>query len=161
MGHAHLAVRHLLKQLETQGRRQRPVRPDWVTSIIHEVAELFEPRKGVGRVGFDCRFNEDRWEVTLYLGKKEIVGGKDDGQARFVDFGFDLSRLYRFFNLVERFDWNVPCSSGAHGENHATSSVMIEGYWGQNPVRLKFFATPPSQVGPGLRDYADGRCEPV
>lgn len=162
MSHAHLPVQHLLQQLEKRGRsRQRDVRPQWIRPIIDEVAELFEPISGVGRVGFDCRLGEDRWELSFYLGACEVMGGQNDGQARPLNFQFDLHQLSQKFNLVERFDWTAYPNRIDMPDEEAVSMMTIEGYWADNPIRLNVFETSPPQVGPGLREYPDGRREQV
>ena len=53
----HLTINHLLKHMDTYAakRNNRDVRPAWVTQFINQVAELFEPLAGIGRVGFDCQ----------------------------------------------------------------------------------------------------------
>ena len=157
-----MPIQHLLKRLEKQGRpQQRKIRPQWITAIIEEVAELFEPQSGVGRVGFDCRLAEDRWELSLYLGTCELVGGKNDGEARPLDFQFDILSLQQKFNLVERLEWNVRPNHTAKDDPDAVSLITIEGYWADNPIRLIVFETPPVQVGPGLREFPNGHREQV
>ncbi len=131
--------------------------------MIDEVAELFEPLAGVARVGFDCRLAEDRWEVGLYLGTCELVGGKDDGRKKPIDFQFNLQELHRKFNLVERLDWTACPQIGraSQPDREPVSLITIEGYWGDHPLRLNIFETPPVQIGPGLREYPNGRREQV
>ena len=70
---------------------------------LGEVADLFEPFTDVGRVGYECRIREEVWEIGLYLGCTEFVGGKLDGEIQAVDFQFDVARLYRMFDQIARF----------------------------------------------------------
>ena len=50
---------HLLKKIETAGPRpRRDVRPQWITDLIDEVAELFEPFTDVGRVARAAQFKQ-------------------------------------------------------------------------------------------------------
>ncbi|QDT49515.1 hypothetical protein [Symmachiella dynata] len=162
MSNTHLPIQHLLAQLEKQGRRpRRNYRPQWITPIIEEVAELFEPLCSVGRVGFDCRLTEDRWEVSLYLGTCELVGGKNDGQNLPLSFQFDMHELYRRFNLVERWEWTAHPAKNAAFADEEASLVTIEGYWDDNPIRLKLIESPPSKVGPGLREFPNGHREQI
>ncbi len=159
-----MPIEHLLAKLEQQADRpRRKIRPAWVTAIIEEVAELFEPLSGVGRVGFDCRLTEDRWEISLYLGACELVGGEHDGRTKPLDFQFDMQELHGRFNLVESWDWTAyPCRESAPvADDEKVSLITIEGYWADNPIRLKVFETPPVQIGPGLREYPNGRREQV
>ncbi|MHC4876906.1 MAG: hypothetical protein ACYTGL_10435 [Planctomycetota bacterium] len=91
-----------MKQMENwqPGQKQRDVRPDWLTTVIEETAELFEPLTGVARVGFDCQLEEDTWVVRMYLGTSEIVGGPFDGQMRPMSFEIDLQRLFARFKDI-------------------------------------------------------------
>ena len=160
MTHSHLPLQHLIKHLD-EIRGSRDPRPEWLTDMIDCVSELFEPLQDVARVGFDCALSDDRWEVGMYLGKTEKVGGADDGCAEFVNFQFDLSRLLRAFNLVERCEWNAIPQWGEADFTPDASSILVEGYWEEHPVRLLIYAAPPEQAGPGLRHFPDGSWEPV
>ena len=159
MPHAHLRLQHLLKQQELAlTQPPRPRRPAWLLSLVDTVADIFEPCTGVARVGFDCQAGPDRWEIALYLGKTELVGGAVDGAAEFVNFRFNVLDLLNQFSRVERCAWHAlpqPCS-------HDQSSFLVcEGIWQEHPVCLQFFALPPESAGPGLRRYPDGTCEPA
>lgn len=160
MGHSHLVIQHLLKKLETDGPRpRRDRRPDWVTDLINHAAELFEPFTEIGRVGFDCRFREGAWEIALYLGSAELIGGKDDGHVQVVDFQFDLARLVELIQPVEKFVWNaIPARPGIDGPPDR-SLIAIQGLHDGNRVHLHVYGTPPDEAGPGLRFFEDGRWE--
>lgn len=158
MAHSHLVIKHLLKQLESfaEQRPERDVRPEWLSHFVQQVAELFAPLSGVGRVGYECQFDETCWEARMYLGTLEIVGGKEDGQAKHLSFEFDLHRMLGCFSRIEGFAWNV-FSSG----QSSSSFLTVQGLVGDNPVRLKLYSRPPQGTGPALRQHLDGRCEPV
>lgn len=176
MGHSHIPVAHLVKQVEisrSQGQR-RDLRPPWISPLIQRVAELFEPTSDVARAGFDCRWDEDRWHIGMYLGKTEIVGGRDDGDCRHPGFEFDLRRLLEMFGLVERLVWSArppsPLPPLPRGEEPGErdnadlptgSFLTLDGLVDDNPVRLQIFSIAPATAGPGLREYADGRRDPV
>lgn len=177
MTHSHMPVQHLLKQVETYRpqRGERDVRPRWVTDFINETAELFEPIRGLGRVGFDCQLAEDCWVVAMYLGSTEIVGGKDDGQSRPTDFQFDLLELIGRFTEIDHFRWSAFPSgsedadrsasqvdrSASQVDSHFRSCIAIEGRIEENSFCVQLFSEPPRDVGPGFREYPDGRRETV
>ena len=106
---SHLSARHLLQQIESDRskRAKRDIRPEWLTAFVECAAELFEPVAEVGRVGFDCRLDEQGWSAALYLGAVEVVGGKSDGQTEQPDFRFDLKALLEQFSRVDALVWNV------------------------------------------------------
>lgn len=160
LAHSHLLVQHLLKQLENhkreRGNRQR--RPEWLSVFVHQVAALFEPMAGVGRVGTACDFTEDgHWEARMYLGATEIVGGKNDGHAQLISFDLDFVRLGQAFTRLDDFRWSVAAS--AEGGN--SSFVTLEGYVDENFVRLKVYSRPPKEAGPAFRQHSDGSVEAV
>ena len=71
--HSHLAVRHLIRQLDLQGRpRMRHTPPQWLTSLLHETAELFDPCSEDARAGYECRCTESGWEAALFLGGQAV-----------------------------------------------------------------------------------------
>lgn len=161
MSHSHLALQHLIKQVESRGpRANRDVRPEWMTELIESVAELFEPFTDVGRVGFDCRLADECWEIGMYLGSTEFVGGKVDGEVQHVDFEFDLLRVSRLFKHIETFRWNALPSSDLQ-ESADISFIVIRAVYEGHPVHLRVFCTPPAEAGPGLRKHTDGTWEPV
>lgn len=163
MSHSHIPVKHLLKQVEIYRtrRNKRDVRPERVTQFISDVADLFEPMIDDGRVGFDCQPVEERWIVGMYLGSTEIVGGRDDGQLRHTDFQFDLLRLTELFDRVDSFGWSAFPGRPDSDDLPASSFVTVEGRLGEHAVRLQLYSVPPSEAGPALRRYPDGRQTPV
>ena len=168
MSHAHLTIQHLLKQVELYSARRgktRPLRPEWVDELIDQVSELFEPLSDVGRVGFDFQPNDERDEIGFYLGCTEIVGGKDDGDRRHVNFQFDVLRMQALFNRVDRFVWNAfPEGDGAPDQPDVVPSfgfLTLDGQFHDHPVRLLVYGMAPDQAGPGLRQFTDGTVEPV
>ena len=162
MSHSHLVVQHLLKQMEAwqPGQNRRDARPEWLTGLIEEFADLFEPLTGVARVGFDCRMEEESWVVRMYLGTTEIVGGPRDGQTQAMPFELDMQRLFARFEKVDEFFWSVFPES-AEDIDEGQAYITIAGQVAENPVRFHMFATPPSEIGPGMRIYPDGRFDPV
>ena len=163
MGHSHIPVKHLLKQVEMyRSKRSRGMRPEWVTEFVNQAADLFEPLSDVARVGYDCKLADDRWVIGLFLGRIEIVGGREDGSTQPPGFEFDVLGLIARFTEVERVRWNALPAEREEAETFlATSFLAIEGRIGDHPLRVQVYSVPPSEMGPGLRKYPDGRCDPV
>lgn len=163
VSHSHIPVNHLLKQLEIRRaqRESRDLRPVWLTELINRTVEFFEPLSDVARVGYDCRATEDMWQVGLYLGTTEVVGGSRDGQSRPTNFQFDLSQLLDLFSSIERFHWYALPDAAEDDEEAASSYVLLEGHVGENPVRMLIHSVPPTAAGPGFRSYPDGSKTPV
>ena len=164
--HSHNALQHLISKIDISGARpKRAAGPVWLPEFVDQVAELFEPFVDVGRVGYECAPNTERWEISMFLGRTEVVGGKVDGEIRPVAFQFDLMRLESIFDRVEECHWNAfPAGTVADDADlHAgeRSFVTVVGQYRENDVRLRLFSTPPADVTPGLRQYADGSWEAV
>lgn len=164
MSHSHLALQHLFKKIDApDARTKRAPRPAWLAEFVDQVAELFEPFTDMGRVGFECAAGEEQWEVGMYLGGTELVGGREDGRLRHIAFQFDLLRLPVLFDSVESFSWNV-YPEGAVDPNSSIgrgSYISVVGKRGDTALRLRVYGTAPEEVGPGLRQYSDGSWEPV
>jgi hypothetical protein len=157
---SHLSARHLLQQIDSDRskRARRDNRPAWLTALLERVADLFDPVDEVGRVGFDCRLDEEGWTMALYLGAVELVGGKTDGQLTCAAFRFDLKSLLDGFSAVERIDWVVDRNDRL-SDPGARSFVAVDGMVGKNRVRLSIYSVAPEAAGPALRRLPDGRYE--
>lgn len=162
MAHSHMPVQHLIDLVESTRSAcdQKGVRPEWVTKFIDDMAEHFEPLGDVGRVGFECSFDDDHWVISLYLGNTEVVGGPDDGQTRHTDFQFDFQPLFGRLTQVDRFFLTALSDDSASRESVA-SAITIEGRIEDNLVRVDVHAVPPPGAGPGFREFLDGRTEPA
>jgi hypothetical protein len=145
-------VEHLLKKLESAGpRRRKDVRPQWLTDLIGSAANLFEPFADLGRVGFEAQLCEDRWDVGLFLGAAEIVGGASDGAVEHIDFQVDVRALMGLFQSVERCRWLVfPCLQN-EGTGHDGSFLEVVGSVNGQRVRMKLFNRAPLDLEPGVR----------
>jgi hypothetical protein len=163
MSHSHLGARYLLTQIETDRSRRtnRDKLPDWLNGLIEEAAGSFEPLAGVARVGYECVPDEGGWHISLYLGAVEMVGGKADGHSRAPDFRCDLKRLLEQFVRIDELEWTVSPQSSLSGNSCEQSLITIGGLVGASRVWLSVRSSAPEAVGPGLREFPDGRVESV
>jgi len=165
LAHSHLPIQHLMKQMENFNSESMNLncRPLWLNSFVDEVADIFNPYEEVGRVGFDCQFTEECWEVGLFLGSTEIVGGERDGQFIAASFQFDLLQLLDRFESVNRFHFNFLEQIEAQSTcDPASAYITIEGHLADlELVRLNVYATPPEEAGPGFRKSHDGKIDTV
>lgn len=164
MSHSHLAIRHLVKQLELSresGETRQPL-PTWLIDFVEEVAELFEPFSGVARAGYECMSSDTGWEVAMFLGEHEIVGGAMDGHMQAVNFRFNISDFYQRFDSIEAFHWNAfPNSHVCFEDSTDLSFMTVDGIVNGSQIRLQIHAAPPETVGPALKQHQDGRVEVV
>ncbi len=158
MFRSHLAVRHLIRELEIKGRPPRRLNvPDWLRTLLGEAAEDFNPASDTARAGFECQLTEQGWVATLFLGAVEIVGGAQDGQLDATGFQLDLLSLMKRFDRIDQMEWNaMPARGDAAGDG---SFVTLEGVACGEPLRLHVRATPPERTRAGMRRHQDGRVE--
>jgi hypothetical protein len=163
MSHSHLGPRHLLAQIEADrsDRTNRKSQPEWLNGLVEEAAASFEPLVGVARVGYECAPDEGGWNVSLYLGTVEMVGGKSDGQTRRPDFRCDVKRLMEQFARIDLVEWTVWPDGQDDASVAQQSNVTIEGLVAASRVRLEVRSSAPDTLGPGLRQFTDGRFESV
>lgn len=112
-------------------------------------------------MGYDLQFIEDLWQIDLFLGRTEMVGGSLDGRADCVSFSTDIPRILSLFAKVHRCEWLALPNALDAGLTEATSGLFIEGVWKQEVVRVLLRAEPPAEATPGLRQFPDGRYELV
>lgn len=157
LSHSHIVVQHLMKQLETfatpAARRRR--RPSWLNELVERAAPLFDPFCELGRVGFASELTDEGWEVRLYLGSHEVVGGRHDGDRREPGFQFNVSGLTDLFSTVNEMTWTV-ASQGPFGGG---SFLMINGFYSGQPVCVKVYSKPPKEAGVGLRRDQQGNWQ--
>lgn len=162
--HSHLAIRHLIRHIAE--RRQsgigQPVLPPELVDFIDEVCQLYEPFSGVARAGYECLYGGDRWEISVFLGMQERVGGPHDGAWLPVNFQFNVQALATLFERTDSIRWNaVPNGHALTSTDQFESFLTVEGVARGQRVSLQVHALPPEEIGPGLRQYADGRLELV
>jgi hypothetical protein len=157
LSHSHLAIRHLIRELELRGRRRSsPPVPTWLTGFLCEASELFEPFTGTARAGYECRRTEEGWTAALFLGANETVGGPEDGRVRRVSFRFDAKSLARRFDRIDSLVWTALPQLEAADD---LSFLSVVGTVRGELLRLEIYASPPEGTGPGMRIHADGRVE--
>jgi len=164
LSHSHLAIRHLVRKLEKQEERRaaKPQLPAWLTQFVDRLSQRFEPFSGVARVGFECMQAEKVWELAIFLGEMEIVGGAEDGEMRPINFRFDLKSITSEFEEVQSIFWNAFPNSHVCFDSMADLSFLtIEGVVQSQTIRLQLHAGPPDSIGPGMREHSDGRLELV
>ncbi|QDT64533.1 hypothetical protein [Calycomorphotria hydatis] len=162
MPHSHLTVNHLLRQLDEylERKSERDMRPEWLTELIDNVADLFDPLTDIGRVGFDCRMTEEGWDVAMYLGSREFVGGAHDGRIAATDFRLNVIELTQLFVSVEEIQFEAVPSKLAGQELAPMAEVSVRGHGPENtPLTLRVLAAPPEYACPGLRQFPNGELE--
>jgi hypothetical protein len=162
--HSHLAIRHLIRHVaeRRQNGMGQPILPPSLTNFIDEVCQLYEPFQGVARAGYECLYGDDRWEIAVFLGETEAIGGPLDGELHPVSFRFDVRALTALFDEVHSLSWNaIPTASQWEPNGQFETFLTIEGIARDQRISLQVHALPPDSAGPGMRRHVDGRLELV
>ena len=158
MAHSHIVIRHLVEGLEARGRDAIEIRiPETIEAFVTSVAELFEPFSGTARVGYECNFADESFEISMFVGAREIVGGPYDGRQEPQNFRFNLQGLFDRFDSIQTFLWNAMPHSPMLDEG--LSFIVVEGQVKGHVVRLQLHPTAPEEIGPAIREYTDGSVE--
>lgn len=138
-----------------------PAPPSWLTHLAEEVAQRIRPADVMAPLG--CHYFHNRaleqWEVTIFAGSTEIVGGERDGQLKYSNFHLDLQGLFRLFEIVDHFHWQADQFGP---EDELGTHVSIEGTFEGWSVWLRVLARPPARFPKGRNLFANSlRIEDV
>jgi hypothetical protein len=161
MLHTHLPIQHLLKEVEKRGQNRTLLRklPDLLHKFIDEVADCFEPVEGVARVGYECQVTQERWLVSMFLGKAEHVGGKDDGLQQIIPFELNLQGVFSRFDRVEKFRWQPEEMGNVPDQDKGL--ITIIGMVGKINIELRIKQNPPQDAVAGIRILPNGEYESI
>ncbi len=143
-------------------RVDRPARtrllPEWLKGWLQQVADLFEPFSGVARAGYECFQANGTWEISLFLGQNETLGGQHDGQLLPVNFRFDVAGLLHLFGELNVLRWNAfPDAFVFRDAGYPMESFLLaEGLVQGEGIRLQVQALPPEAIGSGLQFLPNG-----
>ena len=162
---SNVSLTRLLDDLDLTGkavvRERREARPQWLLDLTDCVADLFEPLRETARVGYECRPVDGRWQLDVFLGPNETVGGAHDGLQQVPSFKFDLRALFQCFDRIDSCQWlAAPSGEAATAEAAALpagfSQLVVEGVAEGEPIVVSVSSLPPSEIGVGLRIFGDG-----
>ncbi|MFN5973094.1 MAG: hypothetical protein ACK48U_01500 [Planctomyces sp.] len=86
------------------------------------------------------------WEVTMFFGRLEIIGGAFDGQSFSAGFSLDVTSLAAEFDHPPEIRWrgavqNQSDELGVH--------LSLDGLWHGRRIWLRILSQPPAHVGAG------------
>ncbi|HVV99585.1 MAG TPA: hypothetical protein VHB77_04560 [Planctomycetaceae bacterium] len=119
--------------------------PDWLNTFANAISKFIEPADETAPLGCHIHDSDGLWEVTLFVGSTEVVGGERDGAVRRSRFTVDLAKVCELFTAIVRLDWQA-LSLGARDELGA--HVSIEGVYAGEKVWLRILASPPKGFPP-------------
>ena len=160
MAQPHLRPRHFVKILQSADQVRPGIRqPEWLAPLLDDLCDCIEPIKGEARVGYDVKFLDPLWQINLFLGRTEIVGGMRDGVSDYVNFTANIPRILGLFGTVDRCEWLALPHALDGNRTESASGLFVEAIWQDKQIQLALHSVPPSDSAPGLRQYPDGSYE--
>ncbi|MEX0715077.1 MAG: hypothetical protein WD066_00750 [Planctomycetaceae bacterium] len=131
-----------------------PVPPSWLSHLADQVAQRLRAADILAPLGCHYYRNRvlDQWEVTIFAGSTEIVGGELDGELRYSNFQLDLRELFGLFDLVDTFHWQADQMGP---DDELGPHVSVEGSFEGHPVWLRVLARPPARFPKGRNLLTD------
>jgi len=127
------------------------VPPDWIQPLAEALAAHYLVVTPPAPMGVHAQPAADRadgaatWEVSLFYGKTEIVGGPRDGHRTDTSFWLNLLELRDVFDRVETLYWQA----AALGDGDDLGPhIAIEGAFRGHSVRVRLLATAPVNFPP-------------
>jgi len=135
--------------------------PDWLTELADRVVDQLHALDTLGPIGCHFCLHEDVWEVTLFAGTTEIVGGRRDGARQGTRFSLDLKSVVELFDEVDALGWQSHSFGESHGDDLGPH-VSVEGRYQGQSVWLRILASAPAQFAPARRLFVhEGRADDV
>ena len=124
--------------------------PEWTSALAGAIAEHLVAASIPAPIGAHVQKAVDEtgpevWEVSLFYGKTEIVGGPRDGKQTDTPFWLDLTGLGRVFDYVEGLTWQA---AALGPEDDLGPHVAIEGEFEGHRVRVRILAAAPDRFPP-------------
>ncbi len=123
--------------------------PVWLMNLANNVAAHVISFDSPGPIGCHYHFNEeaDQWEVTLFIGETEVVGGVHDGTTVASRFTLDVHRVCKLFSQVDECFWQALTADTEDDDLGAHLSVV--GKHNDHSIWLRVLANAPQSVEPG------------
>ncbi|MDB5388629.1 MAG: hypothetical protein JWM11_4275 [Planctomycetaceae bacterium] len=130
--------------------------PAWLSNLLELLCEHIEPIRGEARAGYNFKYADPCWQIDLFLGKNELVGGSLDGLTDYVSYTANIAGILGLFSQIQRCEWLALPENLADRHNKQTSGLAIEGVWEERLIRVILRMTPPTEIGVGLKLFPDG-----
>lgn len=133
--------------------------PEWISAFTDVIARTISPLEAHPPLGCHCHFAEGVWEISLFAGDTEIVGGERDGERVPSRFVVDIMPLMSQFSAVYDCTWQP---ERFDRDDELGSHLSIIGLHAEQLVCLRILSRVPDRFPPGRRTNAwDGACHDV
>lgn len=125
-----------------------PETPSWLNELADIVAGYIAPVEPLAPMGCHYHLNEGVWEISLFVGDTELVGGDRDGERIPARFLVDVLPLLSHFSEVFDCTWQ-PDRFGEEDELGCHLSII--GLHGEQLVCVRVLSRSPERFPPGRR----------
>lgn len=122
--------------------------PEWLRNMTARFCAAFVDHPKTASIGCHHYLDEELrvWEVTMFFGRLEIIGGAFDGQSFSAGFSLDVTSLAAEFDHPPEIRWrgavqNQSDELGVH--------LSLDGLWHGRRIWLRILSQPPAHVGAG------------
>lgn len=122
--------------------------PEWLSQLADRVAAQIVAVDLAAPVGCHYALVNGRWEVTIFAGSTEVVGGPHDGRYRPSRFFLDIQGLLEYFDSIDSLAWQA---QGLGAEDEVGPHLSIEGTCEGHAVWLRVPAYAPRRFPPSRR----------
>lgn len=129
--------------------------PEWISALADAVTGCLLPVQPLAPAGCHVCRDGDGWEVSLFIGDTEIVGGRRDGVRKGSRFVADVMPILCLFDEVSDCIWQ-PTRFGSDDELGA--NLMIRGSCSGHEITLRILARAPRRFPPGRRANIHNRA---
>jgi len=119
--------------------------PAWLADLSDRVLALLSAEAPLQSIG--CHFHrvDDVWELTLFAGATETVGGSRDGAWSDPPFSVDLLGLPACFDEIHGMWWQT---QAVGSEDDLGNHLSVEGLVAGQKVWLRIKSHAPDRFGP-------------
>ncbi len=114
--------------------------PRWLEGFTNQVATLLHEIDVLAPLGCHYCLDLECWEITLFAGATEVVGGAHDGRRCSSRFFLDVKGLVDIFDSVESIAWQ---SHALEPDDEIGAHLSVEGVYQGHLVWLRIPAIPP------------------
>ncbi|MEI7699146.1 MAG: hypothetical protein WCK86_05075 [Planctomycetia bacterium] len=133
--------------------------PLWLRCFVDEVLQGIHCKVSSAPVGCHFKFERDMdlWEVTLFAGRSQVLGGPHDGMTVPTGLELDISRMLLSFEGTPGLSWQ---SEKYSDDDELGNHVLINGFCQGNHLHLRVLHDAPEWAGLSQRIHAStGRIE--
>lgn len=122
--------------------------PSWLRWFGNDAARAITSEAGKCPIGchYFHDFENSVWEVSVFVGTTEIVGGPMDGTSFTTSLRLNISEVMNLFDEVDNVSWQ---SDAVADDDDLAQHVSFEGTARGHKVWLRVLKESPEGTGPG------------